>query len=76
MQMLSAWFASRPIGFLRNTSVIFHNTYNLGGPCHPVIVTTKDNKDDIRDSLYSYETTVAGCWGILLNNNNKHDKKQ
>ena len=32
---------------------------------HPVIVTRRDNKDDIRVLLYSYYTTIAG-WGVLL----------
>ena len=37
----------------------------LGGPPHPVIVTIKDNRDDIRILLYSYYTTITG-WGVLL----------
>ena len=32
---------------------------------HPVIVTMRDNRDYIRDLLYSYYTTITG-WGVLL----------
>ena len=32
---------------------------------HPVIVTTRDNKDCIRVLVYSYYTTITG-WGVLL----------
>ena len=32
---------------------------------HPVIVTMRDNRDDIRVLLYSQYTTIAG-WGVLL----------
>ena len=32
---------------------------------HPVIVTIRDNRDDIRDLIYSYYTTITG-WGVLL----------
>ena len=39
--------------------------FRLGGSPHPVIVTTKDNKDYIRLRLYSYYTTITG-WGVLL----------
>ena len=33
---------------------------------HPVMVTTRDNRDYIRVLLYSYHTTITG-WGVLLN---------
>ena len=36
---------------------------------HRVIVTTRDNKDDIRVLSYSYHTTITG-WGVLLSSNN------
>ena len=32
---------------------------------HLVIVTLRDNKDDIRFLLYSYYTTIT-WWGVLL----------
>ena len=36
--------------------------FKLGGPPHPVIVTTKDTKGYIRVLLYSSYTTITG-WG-------------
>ena len=32
---------------------------------HPVIVTLRDNKDNIKVLFYSYYTTITG-WGFLL----------
>ena len=29
---------------------------------HPAIVAIRDNKDYIRVLLYSYYTTITGCW--------------
>ena len=36
----------------------------LGRPPHPVIVTTRHNKDYVRVLLYSDYTTITG-WGVL-----------
>ena len=57
--------AKRFASLLRRWQILWQHTTLIRWTPHPVIMTIRDNRDDVGVLLYSYCTLLQG-WGVLL----------